>query len=70
MRFTALLLDKHQGLRLMICVKITQPFNAMYCCGVMAGERAGAASRTAPAVRSAVQKMVDSTNRSAIHAAC
>ena len=48
----------------MICIKITQPFHVLLWCGVMAGRRveAGAASCTQ------YKKLVDSTNRSAIHA--
>ena len=42
MRFTALLLVKHQGLSLMLYVKITQPFHVIAV--VVAGGRATAAA--------------------------
>ena len=54
MRFTALLLVKHQGLSLMLYVKITQPFHVI---AVVAGGRATISSSSTQ-----YKKPVDCTN--------
>ena len=55
MRFTALLLVKHQGLSLMLYVKITQPFHVI---AVVAGGRATISSSSSTQYK----KPVDCTN--------